>query len=110
MKGWLALVAVAVLSGCASLTNFTAPAPVQAQGWTGWVCDSGVQVLWREAGQGQVEVKLAEQAQVYRLKRQAGTEGELYSDGVLAFHQMAGQGLVYWVATNDLIGRGCKAP
>jgi hypothetical protein len=29
---------------------------------------------------------------------------------VLAFHKKGDEGLVYWVATDDLIGRGCKAP
>jgi hypothetical protein len=34
----------------------------------------------------------------------------LYSDGVLALHVQGSSGLVYWVATNDLLGRGCKVP
>ncbi len=48
--------------------------------------------------------------QVYRLKAEPGASGALYSDGMLAFHTKGEEGLVYWVATNDLIGRGCKAP
>ena len=48
--------------------------------------------------------------QVYRLKAEPGASGVLYSDGMLAFHTKGEEGLVYWVATNDLIGRGCKAP
>ena len=46
---------------------------------------------------------------VYRLKHEPGAEGSLYSNDMLAFHIKGEEGLVYWVATNDLIGRGCKA-
>ena len=56
------------------------------------------------------QVRLGGGDQVYRLKSEPGASGELYSDGVLAFHTKGEEGLVYWVATNDLIGRGCKAP
>ncbi|MNH39033.1 Membrane-bound lysozyme-inhibitor of c-type lysozyme [compost metagenome] len=47
--------------------------------------------------------------QVYRLKQEPGASGSLYSNDMLAFHIKGEEGLVYWVATNDLIGRGCKA-
>ena len=57
-----------------------------------------------------VDVRLGGGDQVYRLKAEPGASGALYSDGMLAFHTKGEEGLVYWVATNDLIGRGCKAP
>ncbi|BAQ77412.1 lipoprotein [Pseudomonas sp. Os17] len=47
--------------------------------------------------------------QVRRLKLEPSGSGSLYSDDMLAFHVKGEEGLVYWVATNDLIGRGCKA-
>jgi len=105
MKGVLALMAVAVLAGCAGLKS--EPAPVD--NWTTWVCDSKAQVLWRMAGTD-MDVRLGGGDQVYRLKPDPSASGALYSDGVLAFHTKGDEGLVYWVATNDLIGRGCKAP
>lgn len=105
MKGVLALMAAAVLAGCASFK--TEPAPVE--NWTTWVCDSKAQVVWRMAGPD-MDVRLGGGDQVYRLKPDPAGSGALYSDGVLAFHTKGDEGLVYWVATNDLIGRGCKAP
>ncbi|MGE8394934.1 MliC family protein [Pseudomonas sp. BIGb0427] len=108
MKALAALMALAVLGGCASLK----PAPAPADNWTRWVCDSQVEVLWRfaDSSQQEVDVRLGGGDQVYRLKPEPSGSGALYSDGVLAFHSKGDEGLVYWVATNDLIGRGCKAP
>lgn len=82
-----------------------------ADNWTTWTCDSQAKVLWRyaDAGQKEVDVRLGGGDQVYRLKEEPGALGTLYSDGMLAFHVKGDEGLVYWVATNDLIGRGCKA-
>lgn len=106
MKGFLALMVFAVLGGCASFNQ----APVSAD-WTHWTCDSQASVDWRYLGtsKNSVEVKLGGSDQVYRLKAEPGASGQLYSDGVLAFHSQGSEGLVYWVATNDLIGRACKA-
>ncbi|MBM3110566.1 MliC family protein [Pseudomonas arcuscaelestis] len=108
MKGVVALMALAVLGGCSSFTS--APAPTD--NWTRWVCDSQAEVLWRfaDSSQQSLDVRLGGGDQVYRLKVEPGASGALYSDGVLAFHNKGDEGLVYWVATNDLIGRGCKAP
>ncbi|WP_277960563.1 MliC family protein [Pseudomonas sp. RIT-To-2] len=106
MKGFVAMMAFAVLGGCASFNQ--APAPAD---WAHWTCDSQATVDWRylDASKNSVEVKLGGSAQVYHLKAEPGASGELYSDGVLAFHSKGNEGLVYWVATNDLIGRACKA-
>lgn len=109
MKALLALLALAPLAGCALLQP-AKPAP--ADNWTRWVCDSQAEVLWRfaDAQQDAVDVRLGGADQVYRLKAEPGASGALYTDGMLAFHTKGEEGLVYWVATNDLIGRGCKAP
>lgn len=109
MKALLAALALATLAGC-SLLQPTPSAP--ADKWTRWVCDSQAEVLWRfaDASQDAVDVRLGGGDQIYRLKSEPGASGALYSDGVLAFHTKGDEGLVYWVATNDLIGRGCKAP
>ncbi|WP_414157786.1 MliC family protein [Pseudomonas sp. BNK-15] len=109
MKALMALMALATLAGC-SLLQPAQPAPAAA--WTRWVCDSQTEVLWRfaDAQQDSVDVRLGGGDQVYRLKSEPSASGAMYSDGVLAFHTKGEEGPVYWVATNDLIGRGCKAP
>ncbi|WP_095109046.1 MliC family protein [Pseudomonas sp. Irchel 3E20] len=109
MKGFIALAALALLAGCSSLGLGTAPAP---DNWTTWTCDSQAQVQWRytDSSREQVDVRLGGDDQVQRLKLEASGSGALYSNDRLAFHQKGDEGLVYWVATDDLIGRGCKAP
>ncbi|MGE8465165.1 MliC family protein [Pseudomonas putida] len=109
MKALMAVAALATLAGC-SLLQPAQPAPADV--WTRWVCDTQTEVLWRfaDAQFEAVDVRLGGGDQVYRLKSEPGASGDLYSDGVLAFHTKGDEGLVYWVATNDLIGRGCKAP
>jgi membrane-bound inhibitor of C-type lysozyme len=105
MKGLIALATLAVLSGCASTK-----AP-QQDTWTHWVCDSKAEVFWHyaDADKKQVDVRLNGSEQVFNLKAEPGAAGALYSNGVLAFNIKGDEGLVYWDATNDLIGRGCKA-
>jgi membrane-bound inhibitor of C-type lysozyme len=109
MKGFIAITALALLAGCANMNPFQSSAP--ADNWTTWICDSQAKVLWRytDDSRTQVDVRLGGADQVYRLKQEPGASGSLYSDNMLAFHIKGEEGLVYWVATNDLIGRGCKA-
>ncbi|MBT9302203.1 MULTISPECIES: MliC family protein [Pseudomonas] len=110
MKGVIALAALALLAGCANLNMFNKAEP-QPETWTTWVCDSQAQVNWRFVGadHNQVDVRLGGSDQVYRLKQEVAASGTLYSNDQLAFHTKGEEGLVYWVATDDLIGRGCKA-
>ena len=109
MKGFIAITALALLAGCSSLNLFK-PAE-STDSWTTWTCDSQAKVLWRytDAARKEVDVRLGGADKVYPLKLEPGAEGSLYSNDVLAFHVKGEEGLVYWVATNDLIGRGCKA-
>ncbi len=86
------------------------PEPTTA--WTRWVCDSQVEVYWRPdntLAEG-VEVRLGAGDMLYHLTPQSAASGTLYSNSVLGFHTKGDEGLLYWVANNDLIGRGCKAP
>lgn len=94
---------LALLAGCAGQAT---------SDWTRWVCDSQAQVFWRfsDRNMEQVEVRLNDDRRIYRLQQEPAGSGELYSDGRLSFHTKGEQGLVYWTATDDLIGRGCKAP
>lgn len=80
--------------------------------WTRWVCDSSAEVFWRftDSSMEQVEVRLGDDRSVYHLRQEPAGSGELYSDGRLSFHTQGEQGLVYWTVSDDLIGRGCKAP
>ena len=98
----LALFSV-LLSACA-----TQPEP--GDHWTRWVCDSQAEVLWRPVGDEAVDLRLGGGDIVHRLQREPSGSGALYSDGILAFHSTGEEGLVYRVANDDLIGRGCKAP
>lgn len=106
MKGLIALVIFAVLGGCASMR-----ASDPAEPWTHWVCDSKAEIYWRYVDQTkkEVDVRLNDSEQVFRLDAAPGASGALYSNGVLAFDNKGSEGLIYWDATNDLIGRGCKA-
>jgi membrane-bound inhibitor of C-type lysozyme len=107
MKGLFALAAVAALGGCAS-----GKAPQQGDPWNHWLCDSKAEVHWRftDSSEKQVDVRLNESDQVFRLQAQPGAaSGMLYSNNVLAFANKGSEGVIYWDATNDLIGRGCKA-
>ena len=109
MKGFIAITALALLAGCSSLNLFK-PAE-STDSWTTWTCDSQAKVLWRytDAARKDVDVRLGGTDKVYPLKLEPGAEGSLYSNDVLAFHIKGEEGLAYWVATNDLIGRVCKA-
>jgi membrane-bound inhibitor of C-type lysozyme len=96
------LALAALLGGCASQ-----PASDE---WTRWVCDSQAEVLWRlaDADGESVDLRLGGDDIVHRLVQEPSGSGVLYSDGVLAFHTKGEEGLVYRVADDDLIGRGCK--
>jgi membrane-bound inhibitor of C-type lysozyme len=103
-KHLVILALLASLGACVSQ-----PEPTAA--WTRWVCDSQVEVFWRPdstLAQG-VEVRLGAADMLYHLSPEPAASGTLYSDSVLALHLKGDEGLVYWVANNDLIGRGCKA-
>lgn len=99
-----ALVAL-LLAGCSAQ-------PAAPEHWRHWVCDSQAEVHWRfaDARFEQVDVRLGGDDIVRRLVQEPAASGVLYSDGQLSFHTKGEQGLVYWTATDDLIGRGCKAP
>ncbi|MHC8307774.1 MliC family protein [Pseudomonas sp. PB3P13] len=109
MKGFIAITALALLAGCSSFNLFKPAEPTDS--WITWTCDSQAKVLWRyvDDSRKEVDVRLGGADQVYRLKQEPGASGALYSSDMLAFHVKGEEGLVYWVATNDLIGRGCKA-
>ncbi|WP_347902442.1 MliC family protein [Pseudomonas purpurea] len=108
MKGFIAVAALALLAGCANLNLLQSP---KTDNWTTWTCDSEAKVVWRftDDSRKEVDVRLGGADQVYRLKLEPSGSGSLYSNDMLAFHVKGEEGLVYWVATNDLIGRGCKA-
>ncbi len=110
MHKQLVLLALAAsLGGCV-----ISPEPTTA--WTRWVCDSQVEVYWRpdaallNGTSSGIEVRLGAGDMLYHLTPEPSASGALYSNSVLAFHTKGDEGLLYWVANNDLIGRGCKAP
>ena len=105
LKSITLLASFSLLGACASQ-----PAP--SEQWTRWVCDSQAEVLWRFADSSHkaVDVRLGGGDIVYRLSEEPAASGALYSNGLLSLHTKGEQGLVYWTANDDLIGRGCKAP
>lgn len=109
MKGIAGLLCCAILGGCAWLQPPAAngPAPVH------WACDSQAGFDWHytSPAHDRVWLRLDGSQQAYDLLAEPGAaEGTMFSDGVLAFNIRGNdEGLVYWVATNDLIGRSCKA-
>lgn len=109
MKGVTGLMALVLLGTSALLAGCASSQPTEQ--WTTWTCDSQATVLWRYADSdlGAVDVRLGGGDIVYRLKQEPVETGAFYSSDVLAFHIKGQEGLLYWVANNDLIGRGCKA-
>ena len=102
-KATIVIALLILVTGCAGRA-----APDQ---WTHWVCDSGAEVFWRFADdRDQVEVRLANDQAIHRLQQEPAGSGALYSDGRLSLHLRGEDGLVYWTANDDLIGRGCNAP
>lgn len=102
-------VALVSLAGCSMFK--VGPEPASNAAWTHWVCDSRATLDWRfaDAKRKTVEMRLGGTAQIYRLTTEPGLPGASYTDGVLVFDNKGKEGLAYWAATNDLIGRGCKA-
>ncbi|WP_252271829.1 MliC family protein [Pseudomonas subflava] len=98
-----------ILAPVALLLGACAGQPEPGDHWTRWVCDSQAEVLWRPVGDEAVDLRLGGDDIVHRLQREPSGSGALYSDGVLAFHSKGEEGLVYRVADDDLIGRGCTA-
>ena len=103
---------LAGLAVAATLLAAGSSQPAAPEQWIRCVCDSQTEVLWRFANGSvdQVDVRLGGDAIVYRLTHEPAGSGAQYSDGRLSFHTKGEEGLVYWTATDDLIGRGCKAP
>lgn len=101
----LLLAALIALGGC------TARPAANGDAWTRWVCDSQAEVLWRfvDDSREAVDVRLGGDDIVHRLRLEPSGSGALYSDHLLAFHTKGEEGLIYRVADDDLIGRGCKA-
>jgi membrane-bound inhibitor of C-type lysozyme len=100
MKAAIMALSALLLGACASQP---------AEQWNRWVCDSQAEVLWRAVGEDAVDLRLGGDDIIHRLQREPSGSGALYSDGILAFHSKGEEGLVYRVADDDLIGRGCKA-
>jgi membrane-bound inhibitor of C-type lysozyme len=104
-KHLVLLLLAASLGACSIQPEPTTP-------WTRWVCDSQVELYWRADGTlaDGIEVRLGAGDMLYHLSPQPSGSGTLYSNSVLALHFKGEEGLAYWVANNDLIGRGCTSP
>lgn len=103
------VLALSLAAGCSSHSSGGKAA--SGSGWNQWVCDSEAQVQWRyvDPSRSVVDLKLGEDDVVHHLEEEPGGSGAFYSDGLIGLSIKGDQGLVYWVESNDLIGRGCKA-
>ena len=54
-------------------------------------------------------LRLGEEDVVHHLEEEPGGSGAFYSDGLVGFSLTGERGVVYWVESNDLIGRDCRA-
>lgn len=97
MKGALPVLLTLLLAACAA-------SPAQAP-WQRWRCDNGSHFDIRPSAE-QLELRL-DGGRIYRLTQEPAASGTLYSDGELALHSKGKQGLIYWVADDDLLGRNC---
>lgn len=103
MRAVILICATTLLAACSSQ-------PVAGDAWTRWVCDNQTEVLWRPAGDEALDLRLGGDDIVHRLQLQAAASGALYSDPLLAFHTKGGEGLIYRVGSEQVIGRECRAP
>nr|WP_244308955.1 MliC family protein [Pseudomonas duriflava] len=105
MKRLVLLGAICLLAGLTGCAEKAVP----AAGWIRWVCDSQAEIAWHYVDRSHsiVDLRLNQEQVTHHLEKQPAGSGEFYTDGVLAFHMNGNEGLVYWVANNDLIGRGC---
>jgi len=112
MKRYLAALALgALLAGCSSHPAGSGAGTAKG-GWNHWTCDSGAVVIWRYVEgtrSSVVDLRLGEDDVVHHLEEEPGGSGAFYSDGLVGFSITGEQGLIYWVESNDLIGRGCRA-
>ena len=76
-----------------------------------WKCLSAQDIAWRYVDESRqtVELKLGNDEQVYRLRKEPATRGAFYSDGVVAFHDKRTGSLVYRVADDKVLAHGCSA-
>ncbi|MCJ8168246.1 MliC family protein [Atopomonas sediminilitoris] len=80
-----------------------------ATAWQHWQCAGGERFSWRLAKAQADTVELKLDALRFDLPRQPTGSGMLYSDGTLVFHAKGEQGLLYWAADDELVGRDCRA-
>lgn len=117
MMRYLAPALLVLLAGCSSHSSTgsgsgAAGASHGSAGWNHWVCDSKAVVIWRYVEgtkSSVVDLRLGEDDVVHHLEEEPGGAGAFYSDGLVGFSVTGEQGLIYWVESNDLIGRNCRA-
>lgn len=100
---------LSLVAGCSS--HSSGGGGGKDSGWNHWVCDSQAEVIWRyvDPSKSVVDLRLGADDVVHHLEEEPGGSGAFYSDGLVGFSVTGSQGLIYWVESNDLIGRGCKA-
>lgn len=109
LRYFVPALALSLVAGCSSHSSDGGAG--KDSGWNQWVCDSQAQVIWRyvDPSKSVVDLRLGEDDVVHHLEEEPGGSGAFYSDGLVGFSITGNQGLIYWVESNDLIGRGCKA-
>lgn len=104
MKGLYVLIVGSLLVGCAHWKSGP-DAP-----FVRWKCQSQQPIAWRyaDAERRTVDLKVGNDPQVHRLRKEPSTQGAFYSDGVVAFHDKGNEALVYRLADDRLLAHGCS--
>ncbi|WXL25330.1 MliC family protein [Ectopseudomonas mendocina] len=107
MRTIVLLLPLSLLAACSNQ-----PEAVATDGWTRWVCETQVEVLWRYTNSQHeaIDMRLGGDDIVHRLRRQTSASGALYSDPLIAFHSKGDEAVIYRPTNKQVIGRFCKAP
>ncbi len=104
MRTFALLLMLLAVAGCAGQ-------PSSEARFTRWKCQHPSFIDWRylDAGQREMELRIAGSERLFRLRREPATVGTFYSDGVIALHRRGTEALVYRLADDHVLAMACRA-